>query len=134
MMSPFRKYTVLALATALFIGGSWLQRSHAQTTILGPVTTTVSVGTAAILAALPSNPTRRAVIICNGHATNTATFTTGTITTPVNLTTGVVLQTGNVASSCFQLGSMGFPAGSVGAQINVIASATSTPVTFVEFF
>ena len=130
-----RKYAVLALATSLFIGGAWLQRGNAQTTVLGPVTTTISVGTAAILAALPSNPTRRAVIICNGSAAATATFTTGTIVTPVSLTTGVVLQTGNVASSCFQLGTMGpTPAGGVGAQINVVASASSTPVTFIEFF
>ena len=129
-----RKYAVLALATSLFIGGAWLQRGNAQTTVLGPVTTTISVGTAAILAALPSNPTRRAVTICNGSAAATATFTMGTIVTPVSLTTGIVLQTGNVATSCFTVGSVSGPSGGVGAQVNVIASATSTPVTFLEYF
>jgi hypothetical protein len=129
-----RKYAVLAVAFSLFVGGAWLQRGNAQTTVLGPVTTTLSVGTAAILAALPSNPTRRAVTICNGSAANTATFTTGTVVTPVSLTTGVVLATGNVATSCFTLGQPGGPGGGMGAQINVIASATSTPVTFIEYF
>ena len=96
----------------------------------------VTAGAAATMAALPSNPTRKAVIICNGSATATVTFTTGLTPTPVSLTTGVVLQTGNVAASCFTIGnpSGGTAGAGIGAQINVIASAASTPVTFLEFY
>lgn len=105
------------------------------TNVLGPSTTTVTASGTATLAALASNPSRRAVTICNGHATNTVTFTTGTTPTPVSLTTGIVLAAGNVATSCMTLGSIGSKDGAgVGAQINVIASAGSTPVTFLEYY
>jgi len=110
--------------------------AYAQPTSLAPVTTTVSVTNAATMAALPSNPTRRAVTICNGSATLFITFTTGTVT-PVSLTTGIVLQTGNVVASCFTIGSPGGGIGgeTVGNQINVIGSAAGpTNVTFLEYF
>ena len=87
------------------------------------------------MAALAANPTRRAVIICNEHATNTVTFTIGTVLTPVSLTTGRVLAAGNLATSCFTIGSAANQGSSnVGGQINVIASSTSTPVTFIEYY
>jgi hypothetical protein len=106
----------------------------AQTTVLGPVTTSVTAGTAATLAALASNPARKAVTICNGSATSTVTISTGSLT-PISLTTGIVLQTGNVVSSCFTIGTPGLgPSGGVGAAINVIASSAGVPVTFVEYF
>lgn len=122
------KRLLLSLALCGLIGAA-----QAQTTVLSPVTTSVTASGTATLAALGSNPSRRQVIICNGSATATVTFTTGTVT-PVSLTTGVVLQTGNVASSCITLGSGASPGLSVGNQINIIASASSTPVTFIEFF
>jgi hypothetical protein len=119
---------LLALPLAAYIGAAL-----AQTTVLSPVTTSITASGTATLAALPSNPSRRQVIICNGSATATATFTTGSVT-PVSLTTGVVLQTGNVASSCFTMGSGASPGLSVGNSINVIASTGGVPITFVEFF
>lgn len=122
------KRLILAFALLGFVSAA-----HAQSTVLSPVTTTVTASGTATLAALPSNPSRRQVIICNNSATATATITTGSVT-PVSLTTGFVLQTGNVAASCITLGSGASPGLSVGNQINVIASASSTPVTFIEFF
>lgn len=109
--------------------------ASAQETLLGPVTTTVSVTASATLAALPANPSRKAVTICNGSATLLITFTTGAVT-PVSLTTGVVLQTGNVVASCFTIGVPGQAgSGGVGAQINVIANGAGlTNVTFLEYF
>jgi hypothetical protein len=116
---PFAAYAAAALAQS--------------TNVLGPATTTVTASGTATMAALASNPSRKMVIICNGSASATATFTTGTVT-PVSLTTGVVLQTGNVAASCFMLGTGGTGGPGVGAQINVIASTGSTPITFLEFY
>lgn len=117
---PFAAYAGLALAQS--------------TSVLGPSMTTVTAGATATMAALASNPSRKQVTICNGSAAATATFTTGTTLTPVSLTTGVVLQTGNVAASCFTLGTGGTGGPGVGAQINVIASTIATPITFIEYF
>lgn len=130
----FLLYALLTLAVAAFLGGfSWIGAVLAQTTVLGPSMTTVSVGVNGTMAALAANPSRRAVTVCNGHATQIATISTGSLS-PVSLTTGIVLQTGNVASSCFTFGSPTGPSGGVGAQINVIANGASTPVTFVEYY
>jgi hypothetical protein len=124
----------LTLLLALPLAGYVSYALAQSTNVLGPSTTTVTAtSVAATMAALGSNPSRKQVIICNGSATATATFTTGTLT-PVNLTTGVVLQTGNVASSCFTLGTGGSGGPGVGAQINVIASTAGTPITFLEFY
>jgi hypothetical protein len=126
-----KRFAIAALAFCALIGAANAQ----GTTVLGPNVTTVSVAASAILAALPANPSRRAVTICNGSATLFITFTTGTVT-PVSLTTGFVLQTGNVAASCFTMGVGGVGSGGgVGAQINVIGSgAGPTNVTFFEYF
>jgi hypothetical protein len=86
--------------------------------------------------ALAANPARKGLTICNGHASNTATFTMGTLS-PVSLTTGIVLAAGNTATSCFTVASPsggGTQGGGVGAQVNVIASGASTPVTFIEYY
>lgn len=125
-----KRLAIAALASVALIGAA-----NAQSTVLGPVTTTVSVVATATLAALPANPSRKAVTVCNGSATLFVTFTTGSVT-PVSLTTGQVLQTGNVATSCFTMGQPGLSAsGGVGAQINVICStAGPCPVTFIEYF
>lgn len=125
-----RLTALLALPLALYCAAALAQ----STNVLGPSTTVVTAtSVAASMAALGSNPSRKQLIICNGSATATATFTTGALT-PVNLTTGVVLQTGNVAASCFTLGNGNTNGPGVGAQINVIASTAGTPITFVEFY
>jgi hypothetical protein len=122
----------LLLSSALLLG--LVGQASAQPTVLAPITTTVSVTASASMAALPANPTRKAVTICNGSATLLITFTTGAVT-PVSLTTGIVLQTGNVVASCFTIGVPGGGGSFVGAAINVIANgAGPTNVTFLEYF
>lgn len=129
MLKLFKKHAAVIAALSLFGGSAW-----AQTTVLGPNMTTVTVGTAAVLAALPSNPARRAVTVCNGAAaTNILTMTTGTLT-PVAGTTGIVMPPGNLTTSCFTIGNPIGPIGGVGAQVNLIASAASTPVTIIEYY
>jgi hypothetical protein len=127
-----KRLTLAALASCALTGSALAQGGG--TTVLGPVTTTFTATASAALAALPSNPSRRAVTICNGSATLLVTFTTGTVT-PVSLTTGIVLQTGNVVASCFTIGTPGTGVGgaAVGNQINVISTG-SAPVTFLEYF
>jgi hypothetical protein len=128
----------------LFVGVAlpllaWSGFALAQSnTVLGPSMTTVTAnGVAAIMNALPANPSRKRLTICNGHASNTATFTTGSTLTPVSVTTGIVLLGGNVSTSCFTMGAdsaTGSTGVSVGAQINVIASTAATPITFLEYY
>ena len=106
-------------------------------TALGPSMTTITGTGVAQMAALAANPGRRGLTICNEHATNTVTFTLGTTPTPVSLTTGRVLAAGNLVTSCWTIGSTtGVPnAGvNVGAQVNVISSTISTPITFIEYY
>lgn len=121
---------VSALALFAFIGVA-----NAQNTVLGPNMTAVTAAASATMAALPANPSRKAVTICNGSATIVVTFTTGTLT-PVAGTTGIVLPAANVATSCFTIGNpaSGPGASGVGAQINIIAASTTAPVTFIEYF
>jgi hypothetical protein len=120
--------------TAVLIG--YIGTALAQTA-LGPSMTTVTGGATATMAALAANPGRKGVTICNEHATNTVTFTLGTTPTPVSLTTGRVLAAGNLVTSCWTIGSTQGVTNSgvnVGAQINVIASSISTPITFIEYY
>jgi hypothetical protein len=98
-------------------------------TQLGPFTTTATATASALMGALPANSSRRGFTICNGSATLVVTFTTGTVT-PVSLTTGQVLPTGNVVASCFTTPG-GITTG-VGAQVNIISTG-SAPVTFFEY-
>jgi hypothetical protein len=125
------------LAAAALAVSAFASLAYAQTG-LGPAMTSVSVNTAGTLAALPSNPSRRGVTLCNEHATNTVTFTLGTLS-PVSLTTGRVLAAGNLVTSCITIGSsQGVPTttggSNVGAQVNLIASGASTPVTIIEYW
>jgi|ERR1700733_5731444 len=125
----------------LFVGVAlpllaWSGFALAQTA-LGPNMTTVTGTATAAMAALASNPSRKGVTICNEHATNTVTFTLGTALTPVSLTTGRVLAAGNLVTSCWTIGSISgsqTTGANVGAQINVIASSISTPITFIEYY
>ena len=125
----------LALSALLCSALSGAAFAQGATTALGPATTTLSAVATATMAALPANPSRHAVTVCNGSATLFVTFTTGAVV-PVSLTTGQVLQTGNVVASCFTIGVPGSQnSGGVGAQINVICSTgAGCPVTFFEYF
>jgi hypothetical protein len=122
-----RRIALAALASCALSGAALAQQTNQ-----GPFSTTVTAGAAATMAALPANPTRRAATICNGHATQTVTFTTGTLT-PISLTTGQTLPAGSLVTSCFTIGNPAGPQGIAGAQINVIASGAATPVTFFEY-
>jgi hypothetical protein len=122
----------IAIIGALVFG---LHQAPAQQTNLGPFQTNVTVGTGATLAAVGANPSRRGLVICNGHASQSITVTFGTIT-PVSLTTGLVIPGGNVVASCWYapiVGTGSGPVGGLGAQINMIASGASTPTTVLEF-
>jgi hypothetical protein len=106
-------------------------------TALGPSMTTLTGTGVAQMAALAANPTRKGVTICNEHASNTVTFTLGTTLTPVSTTTGRVLAAGNLVTSCWTIGStqgLSNAGTNVGAQINVISSTISTPITFIEYY
>src|SRR5258706_3287491 len=85
---------VLAVAAVVFLAGP----ARTQQTNLAPFQTNVTVGTGATLAAVGANASRRGLVICNGHATQSITVTFGTIT-PVSLTTGLVIPGGNVVAS-----------------------------------
>lgn len=118
------------LATVLFV-----HPGHAQgTTALSPFQTNLTIGTSATVAAVPANPSRRGLIICNGHASQTITVGFGA-NTPVSGTSGLVVPGGNAVASCwYALPNVGIsPSVGIGAQINIIASGASTPVTVLEF-
>jgi hypothetical protein len=123
---------VLAVAVIVMLAN---RPAHSQQTNLGPFQTNVTVGTSATLAAVGANPSRRGLVICNGHASQSITVTFGTIT-PVSLTSGLVIPGGNVVASCWYapvVGTGSGPVGGLGAQINMIASGASTPATVLEF-
>lgn len=123
-----KRLSLLASAALFGVAGV----AFAQNTVLGPSITTVSAGTGATMAALAANSARKAVTICNGSFTFAVTFTTGTATTPVSLTTGIVLASNLSSTSCFTLGPQA--GAGVGAQINVISSGASAPVSFIEYY
>lgn len=119
------------MGVVLLVTGGALAQS---TNVAAPALTSVTAGATATMAAIGLNPSRKQLTICNEHASNTVTFTTGT-TTPVSLTTGRVLAAGNLVTSCMTLGAASSKEGvNVGNQINIIASSVSTPVTFIEYF
>jgi hypothetical protein len=127
-----KKLVAAALAASAFAGLAYAQ------TALGPNMTSITTNSNGQMAALPANPGRVGVTICNEHATNTVTFTTGLLS-PVGVTTGRVLAAGNLVTSCFTIGSTQGPTAQtggkdVGAQINILASGASTPVTFIEYY
>ena len=107
------------------------------TTILTPFETNVIVGTSAMINAVPANPTRKALIISNnGPNTETVNVTFGAINpgavSPPNLpsaTTGIPI----VGGSSFSLFPYASSDISMGAQLNMIASAAATPVSVLEF-
>lgn len=125
-----KRIVAAVVATSLAAGGA----AWAQSTALGPNITSVAVTVGGALAVLAANPSRKRLTVCNNDASNKVTIATGS-TSPVQLTTGLVLLNGNVATSCFTFdsGSAG-GGGGVGAQINAIASGGTVNVTFIEYF
>jgi len=124
---------VAGAMTGLAVVGLW-KKAHAQPTVLTPFQTNLTIGTSATLNAVPANPSRKGLIICNGIASaNAITVTFGT-TTPVDRTTGLVIPGANAVASCFYVlpGNLGGIAG-IGAQINIVGQTTSMPVTVLEF-
>ena len=119
------------IATLAIVSAIWLlSPARSQPTFTGPVMTTVAAGVTATLAVVGVNPSRRSFTICNGHATQSVTFTFGAVT-PVSVTTGQTLPGGSLAQSCYT--PPGAVLGGVGAQINVIASGAATPVSIIEY-
>lgn len=110
-----------------------VKQSDAQQTNFGPFETDLSIGTGASMAAVAANPSRRGLIICNDHASQTINVTFGPASTP-SATVGLRIPGGNAVASCWYSGSAITPGiGGFGAQINIIASGATTPVTVFEF-
>jgi hypothetical protein len=122
---------IIATVAVLF----HVKQAPAQQTNLGPIETDLSIGNSATMAAVGANPSRRGLIICNDHASQTINVTFGTASTP-SATVGLRIPGGNAVASCwyapFLQGSSGV-IGGMGAQINIFASGASTPVTVFEF-
>jgi len=123
----------VAAAAALYAS-----QALAQTTNLAPFQTTVTAGTTAIMAAVPANPTRRGLMLCNVGAmgvTIYVTFGPGTVTMPntPSATNGIPIPGGALPNSCLDLLPWSSANIGMGAQINVVASMAGTPVTVLEF-
>lgn len=135
MRRNLKPWTFAVVAAAIIAAGIVQgTKTKAQYTALAPFETNATIGASATLGVLPANPSRRGLILCNGHASQSITVTFGTIT-PVSLTTGVVIPGGNTAASCFNLlpNILASPLVGVGAQVNAIASGATTPLTALEF-
>lgn len=127
----FAAMAVVIAVTLLF----HVKQSHGQQTNLGPAETDLSIGNSASMNAVPANPSRRGLVVCNDHATQTINMTFGPNSTP-SATVGLRIPAGNTTASCWYSpipGTGAGPAGGIGAQINLFASGASTPVTVFEF-
>lgn len=120
-----------------------------MSTALNPVQTNVTIGTTAVLGVLPANPTRRGLIVTNnaplsgtppaGPSVNISfggqklLITSGGVAIlppdPPTATTGIEIPAGQ----SFTLPPAQTPDVALGAQVNAIASAAATPLTFLEF-
>jgi hypothetical protein len=128
------------------------------TTILTPFDTSLTIGTTAVIGAIPANPTRKALLISNNAPPIDPTGTAPAAgTTPAAATPGAVVYitfgepnlaavnplhwpsptTGTgipiKAGETFSLFPYAATDISMGAQINMIATAASTPCYVVEF-
>lgn len=109
-----------------------VKQAPAQQTNSGPFQTDLSIGNSATMGAVGVNPSRRGLIVCNDHASQTINLSFGT-NTP-SATAGIRIPGGNVTASCWYSGAAQLPGtGGIGAQINLFASGASTPVTVLEF-
>lgn len=102
----------------------------AQTTVLAPFQTNITVAATATMAALPANPSRKGLYFCNTSATSTVYLSFGTVTP--SATAGIALPGGGVAGSCLNWVQYAGSGVSMGAQINVIGQAAGTAVA-LEF-
>lgn len=108
-------------------------QASAQPTNLAPFEWDVIAGITATMAAVPANPTRKALIICNAGVAGTVVYVTfGQHSMPA-LNVGIPLAGGAVVNSCLNLLPFATATVAMGAQINVIASAAGTPVVVLEF-
>lgn len=124
-----RTHALALFAGALLYGGTAL----AQPTNLAPFEWDIIAGTTAQMAAVPANPTRKALIICNVGVSGTIVYVTfGQHSTPSS-SAGVPLAGGAVINSCLNLLPFASSNVAMGAQINVIASAAGTPTVVLEF-
>lgn len=128
-MNRLFKRSAVAVVGLSLIGG--IGAALAQTTTLGPAITTVAVTVTGAMNVLAANPSRKKLTVCNNDASNKVTIATGS-TSPVQLTTGLVLLNGNVATSCATFDSTA--GAGVGAQVNAVASTATVNVTFIEYF
>jgi hypothetical protein len=123
------------IATLLIVAGmlllAWMTMAPAQPTNLMPFETNVIVGTTAVMAAVPPNPSRKGLLLCNAAASGTIWVTFGKIIPQANV--GVPLAGGAVINSCLNLMPYLGPSIAMGAQINAIASAASTQLVALEF-
>lgn len=132
------KLTLAGVLAAGVVGSllwmAGLSPVEGQYTALAPFQTNLTIGTGATTAAVPANPSRRGLVICNGHASQSVTIGFGS-NTPVSGTSGLVIPGGNVVASCWYAmpNFLASPIVGVGAQLNMIASGASTPVTVLEF-
>lgn len=124
-----KRATIAALASCALIGAACAQ----STNVLGPSVTSVATSVNGSMATLASNPSRRQLTVCNNDASIKVTISTGS-TSPVSLTTGIVLLSGNVATSCFTFGTGSKDGPGVGAAVNVISASGTPSVTFIEYY
>ncbi len=124
--------TAAAVAVVSVLTMFHVKRSVAQQTNLGPFQTDLSINNSATMGAVGANPSRRGLIVCNDHASNTINLSFGS-NTP-SATAGIRIPGGNVTASCWYSGAAQSPGtGGIGAQINLFASGASTPVSVLEF-
>lgn len=118
--------TVAALAYMVSI--AW-----AQPTNLGPTFTVTALTTAATNNAVPANPSRRSILLCNSSQTaaNLISFTTGNLTPTA--TNGILIPATPAQGvlSCFSPPSGII--GGLGAQINAIMVAGTANLIAIEF-
>jgi hypothetical protein len=117
----------LLVAGAVFF--SWFNGASAQQTVLTPVTSTFTQTTAATLAAIPANPSRRQLQICGTTVTNTLNFTFGVPAVTPTSALGIPLA----AQTCVTYTP---PPGEqfMGSQVNMIAITGSVVVVWTEWF
>lgn len=112
-----------------------------QPTNLMPWETNLSIGTTAVLGAIPANPTRKGLVITNNGADpvnvtfggNKMIMTSQGVAIlppdPPTSTTGIQIAAGQSLT----LPPAQTPAVALGAQLNMIAGAAATPVSVLEF-
>jgi len=123
---------VFLLIVAVFAAAIGLSPASAQTN-LGPFQTTVSVPNTVVLNAVPANPSRRGLIICNSNATAANIITVGFGANSPTDGVGLIIPGGQVAASCVFINQPP-GGGGMGAQLNMIGHvAGPTSVVVLEF-